>query len=1389
MTPAAALTQAAMDVAPAYAAEGDPNGSKEKPFALSDETNLSSKGPGTPGEGDPQAGWSDVTVEEGAFAPAVYDGSEHVPAKPTIKVKYTYYTGDTSEKHEEWYVLDAEQITPTYKKGTVNEPSPTAAGSYTATYRATTTDTTNTVNSVKSAVASINDSNAVKNLVQPFTINKATATVTLPEGIVGVDTPNSLTAAVRTGAVTPDGAAAVSITYSSFNNSDVSLTGATTNGSAKYITEGRAKVDIVVTNENANNYKYMVGGTELTDGVPGDENTTFTTDVAIENASKYDVTLTSQTTPGKIINAVDNRKALEAPYTGASLQGTIEPAIDVKAGGKEVDETLVYLDANGQAMVDSQGNQEYPTMPGKYQVQVKVGDQVVQTVPLTVYVDLTSMVNLGEDAGKVMSLTIDGRPTDEVKLAFKDNIAFADVKSQIEGGAVATLKKGDTTVPVDFAETFEVIDGTLATTAGAAGTAYIKPLSSNGVYRGQLPVKYTYGTLLPKASLKNASEPYNGSNAAPTDRNGYKVEELVSVAKDVNGNTLSPDGPAAGYTVTATRTVDGEPEVKTGDDFITEVGTYTVVVEGAGSYVGESEEMTFTITPLTLKFGANGNATVTYADLATPASGGFSATYTGDQITPKPTVKVKFPGGDVPLRLQDPYDKKAPYDYTAAYGDNTTVAEGGTVDLAFSGNYAYDGTYSQAFAITPASLADAGAEATAASQLKSEFDNTVEGLTVELPDGTVLEEGVDYTVSAPTKASSQTDAPAGCTKYEFTVTGKGNYSDSATSILNGSFFVTDKSIEGVFDASVAEGSMYSPYGSATPEVTVYQKGTKTEVTDGFAVSYRDNENATTEGAPAYAVITGTGQYAGSIEVPFQIAPLELSDVSNVRGSVKLDGAEGLVYNGKEQAPQVLVKGSYITPVNEDYDGYPIPLSLAIDQLDVKSEGGVDAGTSYMVIAPKTGNFTGQVKVPYEIAKADVAKAEIEPAAVVPGADLADAVKVVYEGMELVPGTDYTVAAEGALPGKVTATVAGAGKNFTGTATEEIEVLYDLSGVTFEVAQTTYNGKAQAPVVTAAYYMDGGKKVPVDASAYDVKAGSYVNAGTYPIAIAGDAAAGWGGEKALEYTIAPATVTAKPQVSYDAAGLPVVTVPGLTSSDFTYKADAATKTITVTYKGNYKGTATVAYAPTAKPVAPAKPAAGKTGWVGSGNDWAYYEDGKAVKGQWKWIGGEWYHFEKSGKMTNTKWFQDADGTWYMLNQSHKGSYGAMLTGWQKVGKDWYYMNKSGAMQSGWAKVKGEWYLLNAKHDGTFGKMLTGWQQVGGKWYYFNKSGAMQSGWAKVNGEWYLLNSKHDGTFGAMLTGWQKVGGKWYYMDASGAMAENEWVGRYWVNGSGVWTATR
>ena len=42
---------------------------------------------------------------------------------------------------------------------------------------------------------------------------------------------------------------------------------------------------------------------------------------------------------------------------------------------------------------------------------------------------------------------------------------------------------------------------------------------------------------------------------------------------------------------------------------------------------------------------------------------------------------------------------------------------------------------------------------------------------------------------------------------------------------------------------------------------------------------------------------------------------------------------------------------------------------------------------------------------------------------------------------------------------------------------------------------------------------------------------------------------------------------------------------------------------------------------------------------------------------------------------------------------------------------------------------------------------------------------------------------------MQTGWVYTGGNYYYLYDNGAMAANTWIGKYYVNGSGVWTKTR
>ena len=104
-------------------------------------------------------------------------------------------------------------------------------------------------------------------------------------------------------------------------------------------------------------------------------------------------------------------------------------------------------------------------------------------------------------------------------------------------------------------------------------------------------------------------------------------------------------------------------------------------------------------------------------------------------------------------------------------------------------------------------------------------------------------------------------------------------------------------------------------------------------------------------------------------------------------------------------------------------------------------------------------------------------------------------------------------------------------------------------------------------------------------------------------------------------------------------------------------------------------------------------------------------------RWEGSGDTWRvrNANGNGYLTNS-WFQDLDGSWYML-----GADGIMYSGLvtdQSTGKS---------------------YLLNTQHDGTFGRMLTA------------------DGVYNVNGVnvYLTFNQNHDGTFGAITSGLNEV----------------------------------
>ena len=163
--------------------------------------------------------------------------------------------------------------------------------------------------------------------------------------------------------------------------------------------------------------------------------------------------------------------------------------------------------------------------------------------------------------------------------------------------------------------------------------------------------------------------------------------------------------------------------------------------------------------------------------------------------------------------------------------------------------------------------------------------------------------------------------------------------------------------------------------------------------------------------------------------------------------------------------------------------------------------------------------------------------------------------------------------------------------------------------------------------------------------------------------------------------------------------------------------------------------------------------------------------------WKQNNTGWWWQEDNGSYPTNEW-KTVKGAKYHFNGN-----GYMNYGWYWDGSNWYYLGgkNDGSMKIGWQYVNGQWYFMN--NDG---RMATGWVAVKGKWYYMSGSGAMLYGWQKIGSNWYYLSGANDGS---MKTGWQFINGKWYYMNGDGAMLSNQWVGNYWVDGSGAWTKTK
>ena len=132
---------------------------------------------------------------------------------------------------------------------------------------------------------------------------------------------------------------------------------------------------------------------------------------------------------------------------------------------------------------------------------------------------------------------------------------------------------------------------------------------------------------------------------------------------------------------------------------------------------------------------------------------------------------------------------------------------------------------------------------------------------------------------------------------------------------------------------------------------------------------------------------------------------------------------------------------------------------------------------------------------------------------------------------------------------------------------------------------------------------------------------------------------------------------------------------------------------------------------------------KQGWVKSGSDWYYYENGTLVRN--KWAGNYWLGTD--GKMVTNSWVDNgryyvgSNGLWDKNAKKQEISKSTdNKKGWVKSGSDWYYYDENGTLaRNKWA---GNYWL------GTDGKMVTNSWVDNGR-YYVGGDGA----WVKNAGQ--------------------------------------------------------
>ena len=842
---------------------------------------------------------------------------------------------------------------------------------------------------------------------------------------------------------------------------------------------------------------------------------------------------------------------------------------------------------------------------------VKVGELVV---PATAYdVAYSSNTNVGTATVTVTAKTgtnfKDGNTTTfsiEQKPVTSDMIYLSSENLEYTGSNIkpeVTVKDGTKTLAL-------TTDYTLTNAGGTEVGSYEVMITGQGNYKGTAKKQYSIIT-------KGAA--------------GFTVDELT-VPLTYTGMPLTPTVTVKKAGITTILTLGTDYEVAYTDNI--NVGTATATVTGKGNYSG-TRSVNFTINPKPLtdgmvalsstSFTYNGSeqkpvVSVTDTDNNLPLIQGthYTVTYPTDAISQgTKTVTIRGIGNytgvitkdysigmlslnnasvtlnELTSYIYDGTEKKPTVrevlvgtlvvptiGYTVAYPED--VINTGTKTITITGKGDYTGAATASYTITPKTV---NKEMILLSSENLIYTGSIIKPTVTVKDGSkTLIENTDYTLT--------NDGGKEVGTYSLTITGKGNYTGTASRTFN----IITKGAS-VFSVSDIASVIYNG-SEQEPDITVMDNSTSpaTVLTEGthYTVAYSNNKNV----GSASVIVTGIGSYAGTVSKNFTIMPKTLT------GAMVILSTTSFVFNSLAQKPEVTVddKNAANVSIITDYD------------YTILNNGGINVGDNHEVKVTGKGNYTGTVTKTYAITPLSIADANVTlyqlQSYVYDGTAKKPGVREVMVGDITVPTTGYDVSyGENTNVGTATVTLTGKGNfkdaktvNFTITGKPITSDMIVLSSENF-----IYNGEVQKPTVIV---KDGAKTLTLGTDYALTNAGG-TSVGTYSVTVAG--MGNYASEASRSYSIVEKDGTtnftislSNTSVQYNgSAQTPAVTVTDgvktLTNNTdyevaYTNHVNVGTATVTVTGKGNYAGTKTATFTITAKPLTEAMVTLSETSFV-------------------------------------------------------------------------------------------------------------------------------------------------------------------------------------------------